>query len=85
MLTSVLVKDYFGTWIGEGMYVNEISTAPNSQQRQGWVTEVVEENDGLGKIKVKIVRKGWRFLDEESFYVTEFEQSTNWCKALVDG
>lgn len=79
------VKDYFGTWICEGMYVNEITFIPNSQCRQGWVTEVIDENDGLGKIKVKIVRKEGIFLDEQDFYVTEFEPSNNWCKALVDG
>ncbi len=79
------VKDYFGSWICEGMYVNEVSCIPNSQQRQGWVTEVIDENDGLGKIKVQVVWKAGEFLDEQSSYVTEFEQGNNWCKALVDG
>ena len=79
------VKDYFGRWICEGMYVNEVSFIPNSQQRQGWVTEVIDENDGSGKIKVKVVRKSGEFLDEQSYYVTEFEQGNNWCKALTDG
>lgn len=78
MSIPVQVKDYFGRWIEEGMYVNEIF---EPQRRQGWVTEV----DSQGKIKVKIVRENGRILDEESFYTTEFEQSTNWVKALVDG
>ena len=77
------VKDYFGRWICEGMYVNEVSFIPNSQQRQGWVTEVIDEKDGLGKIKVKVVRKAGKFLDEQCSYITEFEKGTNWCKALV--
>lgn len=76
------VKDYFGFWICEGMYVNEISSTSNLQ-RQGWVTEVIDEKDGLGKIKVKVVRKAGKFLDEQCSYITEFEKGTNWCKALV--
>lgn len=79
------VKYYFGRWICEGMYVNEVSCIPNSQQRQGWITEVIDESDGLGKIKVQIVVKSGTPPDEQSSYVTEFEQSTNWCKALTDG
>ncbi len=79
------VKDHFGSWICEGMYVNEVSLLTNSRRRQGWITEVIDEKDGLGKIKVKVVQTAGEFLDEQSCYVTEFEQGTNWCKALVDG
>lgn len=78
------VKDCNGNWICEGMYVNEVGCALKSQ-RQGWVTEVIDENDGLGKIKVQIVRYAGEFLDEQSSHQTDFEPSTNWCKALVDG
>ena len=78
------VKDHFGFWICEGMYVNEVNCIPNSQ-RQGWVTEVIDENSGLGTIKVQVVRKAGELLDEQRSYVTEFEQANNWCKALVDG
>lgn len=94
MIQSVLVNgnfegresvlDRFESWICEGMYVNEVDCYPKPQ-RQGWVTEVIDENNGLGKIKVKIVRKGDDFLDEQSSYVTDFEPSTHWCKALTDG
>lgn len=77
------VKDHFGTWICEGMYVNE-SVDFSKSRRQGWVTEVIDENKGFGKIKVRIVRESGKFLDEDSSYVTEFELSTNWCKALAN-
>ncbi|MCI9177471.1 MAG: hypothetical protein HFJ28_02590 [Clostridia bacterium] len=77
------VKDYFGFWICEGMYVNEVNCVP-SLQRQGWITEVIDEGNGIGKIKVQVVRNAGEFLDEQSFFVTEFEQGSGWCKALVD-
>ncbi len=77
------VKDHFGMWICEGMYVVEALHIP--QRRQGWVTEVIDENDGVGKIKVQVVRKAGEILDEQFFYVTEPEPGNNWCKALVDG
>lgn len=92
MLQSVLVgqdfeerecvKDCNERWICEGMYVNEVN-CDSSSQRQGWVTEVIDEVEGTGKIKVKIVCKAGDFLDEQSSYITEFEESTNWSKALV--
>jgi len=72
-----------GMWICEGMYVVEALDIP--QRRQGWVTEVIDENDGVGKIKVQVVRKAGEILDEQFFYVTEPEPGNNWCKALVDG
>ena len=79
------VKDHFGFWICEGMYVIEVNCTPNSQ-RQGYVTEVIDENDdGLGSIKVQVIRKAGMFLDEQCSYVTEYEKGNNWCKALVDG
>lgn len=78
------VKDRFGFWICEGVYVNEVGAYPNPQ-RQGWVTEVIDEYGGFGKIKVQIVRIGDEFLDEQTSYVTDFEPSSSWCKALVDG
>lgn len=79
------VKDYFGRWICKGMYVIEASCIPNSQQRQGWITEVIDENDGFGKIKVQVVQEKRKLLGEEVSYVTEFEQGNNWCKALSEG
>lgn len=79
------VKDHYGAWICEGMYVNEVSCFTDSQQRQGWVTEAVDEKDGQGKIKVKVVRVDGEFLDEKDFYETDFEPGSNWCKALVSG
>lgn len=78
------VKDNFGYWICEGMYVNEVGYFSKSR-RQGWVTEVIDENDGLGKIKIQIVKESGRFLDESSSYVTDFEPATNWCKSLIEG
>lgn len=74
-----LIKDYYGALISEGMYVNEINL-----KRQGWITEVSNE-DGIGKVKIKVVQKMGKFLDNKSSYITDFEPSTNWCKALVDG
>lgn len=74
------VKDHYGQWICEGMYVNEIGTF-----RQGFVTEVIDNNNGLGKVKVRVVREKKKELDEKESYVTEFVPSTNWCKTLVDG
>ena len=76
------VKDHFGQWICEGMYVN--ATADRSH-RQGWVTEVIDDTDGFGIIRVKVVRENSVDLDENSVHVTEFEPGTSWCKALVDG
>lgn len=74
------VKDKYGQWICEGMYVIESDTF-----RQGFVTEVIDNNNGLGEIKISVVREGKTCLDEKKAYVTDFEPSTNWCKALVDG
>ena len=94
MLIQVFVRDHFeeresvkdssGFWICEGMYVLSSLVNSNSPRRQGWITEVIDENNGLGKIKVKVVREGEKFLDEQSFYITDFEQGVNWCKALDD-
>lgn len=78
------VKDYFGVWICKGMYVNEINCNSDSQ-RQGWVTEAMDEEDGQGKIKVQVVRVDGEFLDKDDFYETDFEPGSNWCKAIVDG
>lgn len=78
------VKDYFGNWICEGMYVND-SSSPNSKCRQGWITEVIDEKNGIGKIKVQIVWEENKELDEHSYYVTEFEPGNDWCKVIVDG
>lgn len=78
------VKDYYGYWICKGMYVHD-SCSPNSQCRQGWITEVIDEKDGIGKIKVQIVWESNKELDEQSSYITEFEQGKDWCKALIDG
>lgn len=83
--TKESVKDKYGIWICKGMYVIENLFAPNSQQRQGWITEVIDEENGLGKIRVQIVKKSGNFLDENSYYITELEPSINWCKALVNG
>ena len=66
------------------MYVNKVNCTLDSQC-QCWVTEVIDENDGLGKIKVQVVQKSREFLDEECSYVTEFEPGNGWCKVLVDG
>lgn len=74
------VKGRYGQWICEGMYVNEVNTF-----RQGYVTEVIDNNNGFGEIKVKVVRVKNQFLDEKSSYITGFEPSTNWCKALTEG
>lgn len=74
----VLVKDYYGFELSEGMYVNA-----HDSQRQGWIAEI-DENDG-GKIKIKIVWKDGAYLDEQSFYTTEFEPSIKWVKALTEG
>lgn len=74
------VKDHYGFWITKEMYV-----ISRQDLRQGYVTEVIDENNGLGKIKVQIVWQEGDCLTEDSSYVTEFEPSTNWCKALVDG
>lgn len=71
------VKDHFGCWICEGMFVNEVNWTSNLR-RQGWVTEVIDEGNGLGKIKVQIV-------GNEEKLVTDFETSDNWCKALTEG
>ena len=79
------VRDYFRIWICEGMYVNEVSCLPGSKGRQGWVTEVKPVIDGFGRIKVQVVKEAGVYLDEQSYYITEFEQGTNWCKAIVDG
>ncbi len=79
------VKDHYGRWICEGMYVNEVSYITDSQQRQGWVTETMDEKEGQGKIKVQVVRVDGEILDEDDFYETDFEPGSNWCKALVDG
>lgn len=80
----VTVKDYFGFWISVGMYVNEVNCMQNLR-RQGWITEVVDENSEVGRIKVKIVREAGKDLDEKLSYVTDLEPSTNWCKALTEG
>lgn len=74
-----LIKDYYGALISEGMYVNEIN-----MKRQGWITEV-SNKDGIGKVKIKVVRQDGRFLNNKSSYITDFEPSTNWCRALIDG
>ncbi len=71
------VKDATGFYICEGIYVL-------SDGRQGYVTEVVDENGcGMGKIKVRVVREGINFLKEH--YVTDFEPARNWYRAYSDG
>lgn len=65
------VKDCYGQWICEGMFV----TAALGY-RQGWITEVIDKNDGFGEIKVRLV--GYVSSDD---YVTDFDLGTNWCKA----
>lgn len=74
------VKDHYGQWICEGMYVNETGTF-----RQGFVTEVIDNNNGFGNVKIRVVRERRKDLDEKNSYVTDFLPSINWCKALVDG
>ncbi len=75
------VRDHFDDWICEGMYVNEIGS--NSEQRQGWIKEVIdEEKNGTGKIKVQVIKKAGERLAEEDVYVTEFVEAHKWCKAL---
>ena len=74
-----------GRWICEGMDVNEVSYITDSQQRQGWVTETMDEKEGQGKMRVQVVRVDGEILDEDDFYETDFEPGSNWCKALVDG
>lgn len=66
------------------MYVNEVVDISNAR-RQGWVTEVKREDNGKEKVRVQVVRQAGDTLEGEASYVTEFEPSTNWCKALVDG
>lgn len=70
------VKDCYGQWICDGVYVVEALGC-----RQGWVTEVVDNNNGYGEIKVRVVRHGDVCLDERTSYVTDFQLGTNWCKA----
>lgn len=67
------------------MYVNEDFCISNSQRQQGWVTEVIDEKDGQGKIKVQVIWEAGKPLNEESSYLTDFEPASNWIKALVDG
>lgn len=76
-----LVKDHYGTLISEGMYVIQFNT---NLKRQGFVKEITTKNN-LGMIKIQVVREGSKLLDENSSYITEFEISTNWCKALIEG
>ena len=75
------VKDKYGFMICEGMYVLSYL-----DRRQGWVTNVIDETStGIGKIQITVVRDGATYLDKNTSYVTDFEPSSNWCKALVNG
>lgn len=74
------VKDRYGKWICKDMYVIEAGTF-----RQGWVTNVIDNNNGIGEIQVKVVQNGNVLLNESSSYVTDLEPSTNWRKALTEG
>ena len=72
------VKDHYGQWICEGMYVNSVE---RSSGRQGWIVKIIDIYNDIGKIQVQIARDESGFYDEDSFYLTGFELSTNWYKA----
>lgn len=71
------VKEAVGHFICKGMYVL------NNDGRMGTVSEVINDGDDEGRIKVIVDFDNCNYLKKT--YITDFEPARNWHRALFDG